>query len=205
MPVFMATGSPPRLWGKRRLYTMTTFYHQVHPHACGENIQAGARNTVAVGSPPRLWGKLFQTDCRAISWRFTPTPVGKTVIQAAICPASMVHPHACGENSFGLRVNVEKLGSPPRLWGKHAVALQRRYYQRFTPTPVGKTKRQTMIRSARAVHPHACGENRSIWAQIKYRTGSPPRLWGKRAASRIRAKTPRFTPTPVGKTRSSPR
>jgi hypothetical protein len=47
--------------------------------------------------------------------------------------------------------------SPPCLWGKH--------------------KPSRAMLSARAVHPHACGENTLLRAGWWMGNGSPPRLW----------------------------
>ena len=51
------------------------------------------------------------------------------------------------------------------------------------------------------VHPHACGENIIIRSRRRWASGSPPRLWGKRAITHSGCGAIRFTPTLVGKTK----
>ena len=51
-----------------------------------------------------------------------------------------VHPHACGEYVLALAALAVGIGSPPRLWGIHAVLVDQAVTERFTPTPVGNTR-----------------------------------------------------------------
>src|SRR5262249_32192666 len=71
------SGSPPRVWGRRRglvqkplalRFTPTRVGKtdscnscrrgpSVHPHACGEDISQGLRRSAINGSPPRVWGR----------------------------------------------------------------------------------------------------------------------------------------------------
>src|SRR5690554_4462169 len=112
--------------------------------------------------------------------RFTPTRVGKTHCTGGIARPDQVHPHACGENAT-------------------AWILSKCSY-RFTPTRVGKTRWWRAARGAGAVHPHACGENARqqvayvrklrftptrvgktpfLSMKLRFKSGSPPRVWGK--------------------------
>ncbi len=136
----------------------------VHPHACGENIAVFPTVGPSDGSPPRVWGKRGTLlDCRGCP-RFTPTRVGKT-----LC-ASFQNP----------RVR----GSPPRVWGKHSDISFLVSPIRFTPTRVGKTAEVLPMVRFSAVHPHACGENPIAAPHSVRRSGSPPRVWGKRMSRR---------------------
>ena len=91
-------------------------------------------------------------------------------------------------------------GSPPRLWGKHSRQPDEAHKSRFTPTPVGKTRRMRRAGRVPPVHPHACGENTRLGWSHADTIGSPPRLWGKRPVLFPFRHALRFTPTPVGKT-----
>ena len=91
-------GSPPRVWGIRRLsasrasasrftptcvgntciFFFAALLRTVHPHVCGEYIRSSCTNYQMHGSPPRVWGILFTTVARSICSRFTPTCVGNT-------------------------------------------------------------------------------------------------------------------------------
>ena len=50
------------------------------------------------------------------------------------------------------------------------------------------------------LHPHACGENVCMWAEVKPSEAPPPRVWGKHAPVFGPTTVPRSTPTRVGKT-----
>ncbi len=111
-------GTPPRLWGKllRAIdrdrpvrYTPTPVgktdldktgmcQFSVHPHACGENELIRRALLRVFGTPPRLWGKRHFSRAVLALHRYTPTPVGKTLGNAAGNVTIAVHPHACGEN-----------------------------------------------------------------------------------------------------------
>ena len=193
------------LWGIAGLILIES-QDSVHSHACGENFLIQFRLSAIQRFTPRLWGKLDLAASATSTRRFTPTPVGKTEsAQHGYRPVA-VHPHACGENG-----PTYSLGS---MTG------------RFTPTPVGKTlpaescNPPTTVhphaygenvnqfpQSARrqTVHPHACGENNWQRCVSENSDGSPPRLWGKRRPPRLRLLRRRFTPTPVGKTRTRDR
>ncbi len=137
--------------------------------------------------------------------RFTPTPVGKTWRAAMLRIAPAVHPHACGENqtcpvvlldvavhphacgeNAGQRTVVphRQRGSPPRLWGK--TPHRRGTNCDGSPPRLWGKRAPAQTSQSLAVHPHACGENRSAQRFT-------PTPVGKTHMSR-------FTPTPVGKT-----
>ncbi len=213
-------GSPPRAWGKPRLpragqgairFTPTRVgktrpcYTQrrawaVHPHARGENRFVAGIQTAIVGSPPRAWGKRVTWQGPLRLRRFTPTRVGKTHCQRRGSRERPVHPHARGENFFFRFLSPQKIGSPPRAWGKRLGVHIRADPGRFTPTRVGKTPASTGFTRVPTVHPHARGENVRPEPRAIRSTGSPPRAWGKRQRLGERPRELRFTPTRVGKT-----
>ena len=92
-----------------------------------------------------------------------------------------VHPHACGEHGRKTDRSFLSSGSSPRLWGTLTDDSVRAFRERFIPTPVGNTRSHGFLRTARTVHPHACGEYDRI---CRCPSGG------------------RFIPTPVGNTRS---
>ena len=176
----LLSGSPPRLWGIRNpwgtalpipRFTPTPVGntpprnqqsqgYAVHPHACGEYACADRHCASGRGSPPRLWGIPNFAHVLAFPFRFTPTPVGNTLGRGCSPSSASVHPHACGEYGFN---SVDR--APQN-----------------TPTPVGNTVRALRPRSSITVHPHACGEYEYDGSPVSLVAGSPPRLWGIRAA-----------------------
>ena len=173
-------GSPPRVWGRRRVRTGSRGRTTVHPHVCGEGPLADPHRPVqrrftptcvgkastpptattrVPGSPPRVWGRREQNSRGSLPggspprvWgrRRRPSPQG--------CPRS-VHPHVCGEGAAADRVQ-----------GVHP---------RFTPTCVGKAT--------------------SASGRYSFEFGSPPRVWGRRRQRVRHLRQRRFTPTCVGK------
>ncbi len=236
----LSGGSPPRVWGNRQNLvrfdhrgrftptrvgksltgTRTNLHASVHPHACGEIFWWLVENMFAIGSPPRVWGNPSDLKCPRLTWRFTPTRVGKSPpARRARLPPS-VHPHACGEITSFVNTNLLPVGSPPRVWGNLMDKEHNRVKSRFTPTRVGKSPSVREIAGAsggspprvwgnrswgliqslsRLVHPHACGEISSNRCPSKTMYGSPPRVWGNHRLMTGRWMRLRFTPTRVGK------
>ncbi len=171
-------GSPPRVWGARRLshaqvpisrFTPTRVGSTrrrdgygaqvaVHPHACGEHVSVFVVPSVVIGSPPRVWGALWSRQQPAGKKRFTPTRVGSTE-----------------EMEF---VRELFFGSPPRVWGARLGLLLHHVAIRFTPTRVGSTWCAAGRWRSTTVHPHACGEHFGMRIHSARMRGSPPRVWG---------------------------
>ena len=153
------TGSSPRVWGTRLVYSnphakirfiptgVGNTYpgktqersRTVHPHGCGEHAHNTVSARAAHGSSPRVWGTPAVTWGASAVFRFIPTGVGNT------CPANprrcphAVHPHGCGEH---LRESVKPGlygGSSPRVWGTRGRTATAHAQQRFIPTGVGNT------------------------------------------------------------------
>ena len=198
------TGSPPRVWGKHYITARANCPITVHPHGCGENDTYFVPSAHVTSVHPHGCGENVSLGLLFLAgYRFTPTGVGKTA--AAVCQGCppAVHPHGCGENSQFPGLVPGNGTVHPHGCGEN-VGLQQQcaaHPLRFTPTGVGKT----LLSSS----------------QPRRTNGSPPRVWGKRAASRsTRAASPvhphgcgenvircfqfppitRFTPTGVGKT-----
>src|SRR5262245_23971524 len=114
----MQHGSPPRVWGRRRVGFIGKLVRRftptrvgtttqsrksqrtipVHPHACGDdNILHGGFCNFG-GSPPRVWGRRITNPPPTCRRRFTPTRVGTTWSRSSS--------------------NSPSRGSPPRVWGR---------------------------------------------------------------------------------------
>ena len=151
------------------------------------------------GSPPRVWGRRVRGTRGRPEARFTPTCVGKALGQPQAAAVVSVHPHVCGEGASDGENNRSAHGSPPRVWGRPRREALGRGRGRFTPTCVGKA--QSWRRGCRlcTVHPHVCGEGPTSPNVRPARSGSPPRVWGRRRRSGLESEVRRFTPTCVGK------
>ena len=90
-----------------------------HPRACGENVDDVLAKGGQQGSPPRMRGKLLEFDSPAFQIGITPAHAGKTPQNWMWTWWGRDHPRACGENTMNSYQAGKKLGSPPRMRGKH--------------------------------------------------------------------------------------
>ena len=132
------------------------------------------------GSSPRVWGTLFPTTVETNNIGFIPTCVGNTV-------------RSGGDSLLDC-------GSSPRVWGTLISRLLCESKSRFIPTCVGNTSHHRNTPTARAVHPHVCGEHYGPLDRAVSGNGSSPRVWGTRPHVATGVSVIRFIPTCVGNT-----
>ena len=179
--ITLHNGSPPRVRGKRaddgrrrREARLTpacagkTNTHnpccnrvRAHPRVCGENTEEFVNKVPVTGSPPRVRGKQDQYVECITPGRLTPACAGKTTDFKRATGKKKAHPRVCGENRLCLRINVHP------EW--------------LTPACAGKTSMGRPAQSLAPAHPRVCGEN-VIWPVFVFaKSGSPPRVRGKRS------------------------
>ena len=169
--------------GNTTLASVVSRRYTVHPHACGE---------YSVYSGTGRWRR-----------RFTPTPVGNTSLRLSVFPSV----HGSPPRLWGILVGREQIelehGSPPRLWGiqpgrprgvaaavhphacgEYAQPAPIVSHVRFTPTPVGNTRRRMTSAASCRFTPTPVGNTRR---------------------RQVGVDASRFTPTPVGNTLASVR
>ena len=152
----------------------------VHPHGCGEHLQA-------IENP-------------GSSVRFIPTGVGNTVSGSGKKASKTVHPHGCGEHGHRRKKRSTAAGSSPRVWGTRNLLCRRRSPWRFIPTGVGNTSQNLSRGRRHAVHPHGCGEHLLQRHSPRPICGSSPRVWGTPNLPDRHTGCQRFIPTGVGNT-----
>ena len=130
----------------------------VHPHACGERLNAKSPASRVSGSSPRMWGTVRGQPRPSGQCRFIPTHVGNG-------PATS-------------RSRTPSRGSSPRMWGTVLRLELAVAHPRFIPTHVGNGLILGISDTRRPVHPHACGERRSSQSDHHCINGSSPRMWG---------------------------
>ena len=86
----------------------------------------------------------------------------------------------CGENTAPMFAGVRLTGSPPRVRGKHRGPHLHPGHRGITPACAGKTYRYISLSARRQDHPRVCGENLPLHFTVSSKTGSPPRVRGKR-------------------------
>ena len=147
-------------------------------------------------------GKLKPAVADEVSGRITPAHAGKTRNSHSSTFRSRDHPRACGENLDLKLREIDMKGSPPRMRGKQAVKLRDVRHAGITPAHAGKTCSVTPLRCGERDHPRACGENRASGAESGMRTGSPPRMRGKRLVLPRWRRRYGITPAHAGKTQT---
>ena len=193
----------------------------VHPHACGDNVEAppppatssgpsprvwGQRQMVAGlgvhrGPSPRVWGQPPQTGLPSCSTTVHPHACGDNhgeEVHLSALPS--VHPHACGENEVVDHRYRDHLGPSPRVWGQHEEAGVLNGSRRSIPTRVGTTSVVAVTTSVKTVHPHACGDNLDANYSAEDEYGPSPRVWGQRRSPSTAGNVERSIPTRVGTT-----
>ena len=152
----------------------------VHPHVCGELVQADTNARLRSGSSPRVWGTRRYHQGRPILVRFIPTCVGNSTCWLHSSRGRPVHPHVCGELNVDIGFLDPGTGSSPRVWGTHPFRECLQDPLRFIPTCVGNSSSPVSSSSNISVHPHVCGELLSVPVQTTQIFGSSPRVWGTR-------------------------
>ena len=97
-----------------------------------------------------------------------------------------------------MAVLCDRVGSPPRAWGRRLLGDRAVTTLRFTPTCVGTARGCRRANRSAPVHPHVRGDGQGNERLVGGRAGSPPRAWGRRARRVRRQLRRRFTPTCVG-------
>ena len=133
----LAGGSPPPVWGTPNEIANAVVSLRItptcvgntlglqaqvnasedHPHLCGEHNFAKLFNASVKGSPPPVWGtpsKLYDSHKQT---GITPTCVGNTKWTKEDEEVREDHPHLCGEHHLTVSYSIDKVGSPPPVWG----------------------------------------------------------------------------------------
>ena len=193
-------GITPAHAGKTSNETWLRKLSRDHPRACGENFIRHFLAKILPGSPPRMRGKHSESTGRLCGARITPAHAGKTITKRASPLGCQDHPRACGENEIA-GGNVRKgEGSPPRMRGKHHIAIYLELKNRITPAHAGKTRLTLICPAVDQDHPRACGENTTRKAVRGKCPGSPPRMRGKLTAFSLAPVRAGITPAHAGKT-----
>ena len=186
--------------GKTRRTHSRTLPSQVHPRACGENLEKMFDKIMSDGSSPRMRGKRTHKKHTRRRHGFIPAHAGKTRTRHSDnCPGG-VHPRACGENLNGKATGRFSIGSSPRMRGKPGQVSRLKRARRFIPAHAGKTPECYARAQGVGVHPRACGENLHAVQGVGPGGGSSPRMRGKQAGGDHRDDAHGFIPAHAGKT-----
>ena len=194
----------PACAGKTPPTSGTSGPRTAHPRVCGENIGRRGVADVQRGSSPRVRGKpAGRRGCR-VENGLIPACAGKTRSRASSWTARRAHPRVCGENLREVSLVAVPAGSSPRVRGKRARMVSRRYRCGLIPACAGKTHQGRHDRRLPTAHPRVCGENNAGAMQELGFSGSSPRVRGKPSASTSCPPTRRLIPACAGKTPTEP-
>ena len=124
--------------------------------------------------------------------------VGNGVNRGSSQYSRPVHPHACGERSFSNDVATFCCGSSPCVWGTDSSIPRRRQRRRFIPMRVGNGTFSRWQNVSITVHPHACGERKTVITCMAPLLGSSPCVWGTENRPIHILTVKRFIPMRVG-------
>ena len=172
-----------------------------HPRACGANKYPMICHVGRFGSSPRMRGKPGALNVPHSSSRIIPAHAGQTL--RCCCRRCDIpdHPRACGANNPDCDRVVQDAGSSPRMRGKLGFGSTRQCRPRIIPAHAGQTDDAVFSMLRHPDHPRACGANSaSDWVEA-WRTGSSPRMRGKRALCDRHGRKLRIIPAHAGQTR----
>ena len=113
-------------------------WRRKHPHERGEDKATKSPLAQQWGTPPRAWGRPVLRELFLVLIGNTPTSVGKTQRSWAMRTRPWKHPHGRGEDDAFNFVNVRRMETPPRAWGRRVLQILIPVPLRNTPTGVGK-------------------------------------------------------------------
>ena len=190
-----------------------------HPRVCGENWFFQNDFPFYGGSPPRMRGKQYELFSDSAYVGITPAYAGKTLNDKGYIDFYQDHPRVCGENHSCVLLYYIRVGSPPRMRGKHFlnhlnnrhIGITPAYAGKtssflslpspwITPAYAGKTKRGRNPALSVRDHPRVCGENRFQVQSFSCKEGSPPRMRGKPHQVHVQSCGVGITPAYAGKT-----
>ena len=195
-----AWGLIPACAGKTIVMVIARKLNAAHPRVCGENPTRKVPYNVCRGSSPRVRGKLHRSAARARSRGLIPACAGKTTSLPTTTRATVAHPRVCGENVPRLSGATVRVGSSPRVRGKHAETRAHFPPPGLIPACAGKTVSVTLGPPLTWAHPRVCGENSGSRSDGPGLSGSSPRVRGKPGPFPTWGPKRRLIPACAGKT-----
>ena len=172
----------------------------VHPRGCGEHCEWRITVSPITGSSPRVRGTQSVNRVFLPFHRFIPAGAGNTPPSQPPRGCEPVHPRGCGEHSWSVIADPEKIGSSPRVRGTRDEVHPDMTIDRFIPAGAGNTKIEISGQDDGSVHPRGCGEHRFHRLLISSLSGSSPRVRGTLDEALSVETRERFIPAGAGNT-----
>ncbi len=150
------------------------------------------------GSSPRMRGTGNCFGAARGLWGFIPAHAGNRSVRPVRWQSHSVHPRACGEQKRSFGSWQQHVGSSPRMrgTGRHGRGSLRQ--GRFIPAHAGNRTQPPRCAACSAVHPRACGEQKSFGGGNREDGGSSPRMWGTDQPANNESVATRFIPAHAG-------
>ena len=165
--------------GKTRVQDVEHAVAGAHPRSRGENLVLGEAHLHLAGSSPLTRGKLCAPGTGFPALRLIPAHAGKTSSALAVSAASAAHPRSRGENEPRTSEPDSSLGSSPLTRGKLGDCYAGNVRAGLIPAHAGKTAGYAVRVAVQAAHPRSRGENESVSAEKRAKSGSSPLTRGK--------------------------
>ncbi len=165
--------------GKTRVQDVEHAVAGAHPRSRGENLVLGEAHLHLAGSSPLTRGKLCAPGMGFPALRLIPAHAGKTSSALAVSAASAAHPRSRGENEPRTSEPDSSLGSSPLTRGKLGDCYAGNVRAGLIPAHAGKTAGYAVRVAVQAAHPRSRGENESVSAEKRAKSGSSPLTRGK--------------------------
>ena len=175
-----------------------------HPRACGANRPGNRTTATRCGSSPRMRGKPDFLRVPLDTLRIIPAHAGQTNHPRGDAKATADHPRACGANCCVFSSRLLCSGSSPRMRGKPVGKRHLTTLRRIIPAHAGQTQSDCQNGDTQPDHPRACGANCCVFSSRLLRSGSSPRMRGKRTGNRPTIHLLRIIPAHAGQTSCSP-
>ena len=171
-----------------------------HPHGREDDDLQAVAEAFCKETPPRAWGRQHVFELQRLSLRNTPTGVGTTSGSSLNCWKKKKHPHGRGDDDGTNNALKHLIETPPRAWGRHALACPRTTGVRNTPTGVGTTPSLSPEGAGGWKHPHGRGDDILMTFAELLVLETPPRAWGRLNTDKRTTLDHGNTPTGVGTT-----
>ena len=176
--------------------------HADHPRECGANSCVYPFTVSHTGSSPRVRGKQCAGFPDLASGRIIPASAGQTVRRGRCGQKLTDHPRECGANVGVSTCGAPAAGSSPRVRGKLPQPSPVDREHRIIPASAGQTPARRPCSCVCTDHPRECGANLTTASDSSRRSGSSPRVRGKRHEFAYNAPRARIIPASAGQTRS---
>ena len=176
----------------------------VHPRACGGTPRSRRAPLRRAGASPRVRGNPGVVTALVDGGGCIPARAGEPTYRRSHCPASRVHPRACGGTAVQLGLLLLASGASPRVRGNLGASPPTSRALRCIPARAGEPSTTWTVTSMRRVHPRACGGTKTVSPTAVSATGASPRVRGNPGQPRPAAAGRGCIPARAGEPHAGP-